>query len=281
MKKPLAALAVIVAAMAAAYTSGAVPSSPSSVGDASCDDDGVQVSYANSYGTTPPPNGYRVVTVVVSGISPSCQGIGGQAAAELTVDLKATSAVVGSAGPTPVNNTTMTLSVDTPPRSAGVDEVYVELDGGSIPVPAECTGMTFDLAIDGTNGRDKLTGDRRRNIIHGLLGDDDITGDDANDCLSSGGGLDRSNGGKGDDVILGADGNDDLKGDAGQDKMYGGNGDDRVDGTTGNDTLFGGPGNDVVMGGVGNDALDGGPGVDECHSNGGNDTFVNCEKVFK
>ena len=71
--------------------------------------------------------------------------------------------------------------------------------------------------VNGSNGRDVLTGTR---------GNDDIDGYRGNDVLIGGAGNDVLNGGKGNDVLIGGSGNDRLEGDQGSDVLVGGAGAD-------------------------------------------------------
>jgi Ca2+-binding RTX toxin-like protein len=73
------------------------------------------------------------------------------------------------------------------------------------------------LPINGTQGRDRLSGTATDNIINGLGGNDTIYGRAGNDTL---------NGGDGDDYMFGGAGNDRLQGGKGQDAMWGGAGAD-------------------------------------------------------
>lgn len=76
----------------------------------------------------------------------------------------------------------------------------------------------FDNIIDGTPGKDVLTGKRSDDLIAGFGG---------NDILIGGAGDDLLNGGSSKDVLRGGKGNDLLDGGAGNDKLFGGEGADQ------------------------------------------------------
>jgi RTX calcium-binding nonapeptide repeat (4 copies)/LVIVD repeat len=87
-----------------------------------------------------------------------------------------------------------------------------------------CAGRK--ATVVGTNGKDKLRGTRKKDVI------------------SAGGGNDKVRGRKGNDLICGGNGRDRLAGGAGKDRIRGG---------AGRDTLLGGPGRDKLRGGAGRD----------------------------
>jgi uncharacterized delta-60 repeat protein len=116
--------------------------------------------------------------------------------------------------------------------------------GGTSGASLKCGGKR--ATIVGTNGRDKLKGTRRADVIVAV------------------GGNDKVDGGGGNDLICGGNGNDSLKGGAGKDKVYGQAGKDSLSGGAGNDTLSGGAGKDHLSGGAGKDRLSGGAGKDRC-----------------
>jgi Ca2+-binding RTX toxin-like protein len=80
----------------------------------------------------------------------------------------------------------------------------------------------------GTNGKDRLEGTRKRDVIVGRGGDDLLVGFQGNDLLCGNGG---------DDTIAGVGGNDLLNGGAGFDVLLG---------MKGNDRAVGGPGRDLM-----------------------------------
>jgi uncharacterized delta-60 repeat protein len=93
------------------------------------------------------------------------------------------------------------------------------------PTPT-CEGKP--ATIVGTQGKDRLQGTRKADVIVALGGNDKIAGRGGDDLVCAG---------AGDDRIKGGDGKDVLRGEAGQDRLTGGGGKDR---------LVGGPGRDTV-----------------------------------
>jgi len=100
--------------------------------------------------------------------------------------------------------------------------------------------------IKGTNSRDRLDGNAKKNSICGFEGNDRINARGKNDFAHGGGGKDRVKGGPGDDTLLGGSGPDVIR---------------AQDGIEGNDTVYGGGGNDTCY-------------VDA------NDYYLSCEEVF-
>src|SRR5689334_4970185 len=115
-----------------------------------------------------------------------------------------------------------------------------------------CAGKK--ATIVGTNGRDRLKGTRKADVIVALGGNDKIDGASGNDIICAG---------AGNDTVSGGNGNDKVYGEAGKDKMSGGAGKDKLSGGAGNDSLSGGKGNDTLLGGNGTDKLNGGAGKDK------------------
>ena len=116
--------------------------------------------------------------------------------------------------------------------------------------------------INGTNGKDNLTGTENRDIIDGrngkdlifgLAGDDTLFGRSGKDTLDGGDGDDELQGNNGKDTLDGGSGNDTLVGGSEKDILVGCNGDDELQGDNGKDTLDGGSGNDTLVGGAGSD----------------------------
>ena len=132
----------------------------------------------------------------------------------------------------------------------GTDEAA--LPGESEPDDTDVVSITWTAVrcdIAGTQGADRLVGNKNGQVICGLGG---------NDRIVAGGGADRVFGDRGNDVIEGNDGND------------------SIEGGRGNDTLRGGDGNDSLKGGAGRDSLDGGKGRDRCTGGPGRDRVSNC-----
>ncbi|HRD64030.1 MAG TPA: hypothetical protein PL137_24235, partial [Nocardioides sp.] len=102
-------------------------------------------------------------------------------------------------------------------------------DTAAAPQPAAtptCGGRT--ATIVGTDGKDRLKGTAKADVIVALGGHDVVKG------LG------------GDDVVCGGDGNDRIQGGAGKDRLYGERGRDRLVGGSGRDRLAGGPDRDTT-----------------------------------
>lgn len=135
---------------------------------------------------------------------------------------------------------------------------------GRVP---RCAGKK--ATIVGTNGRDRLKGTRKADVIVALGGNDKIDGASGNDIICAG---------AGNDTVSGGNGNDKVYGEAGKDKVSGGAGRDKLSGGAGNDTLSGGKGNDTLLGGNGTDKLNGGAGKDKDSGGGGRDRCTGSDK---
>jgi uncharacterized delta-60 repeat protein len=126
--------------------------------------------------------------------------------------------------------------------------------------PPRCAGKR--ATIVGTNGKDKLRGTRKADVIAALGGRDTIKGLGGNDRICAGSGNDRVDAGNGNDRVEGGSGKDSIKGGKGKDRMKGGPGNDLLDGGAGADRLEGQGGRDKLLGRGGRDKLKGGPGKD-------------------
>lgn len=102
-----------------------------------------------------------------------------------------------------------------------------------VPPTATCYGRA--ATITGTDGRDKLKGTRKVDVIVGGDGDDKISGGGRKDFIC---------GGAGNDKLKGGAGKDRLSGEEGDDRLSGGGGVDRLNGGLGSDRCIGGPGRD-------------------------------------
>lgn len=111
-------------------------------------------------------------------------------------------------------------------------------------------------------------------VVNGTKGKDRLTGGDGGDRLNGGGGNDTLIGGDGDDVLVGGSGKDRLSGKNDADILKGGGGDDRLNGGGGDDELIGGSGDDTLKGGPGKDILDGGKGRNTLVGGRDDDIFV-------
>lgn len=195
----------------------------------SCDVDGVHVTYDASYRATPAPAGYRVVTVDLEQVSPTCSG------ATATAELLGGGSSLATAATTVVGSTA-TITFASPPRASDVDGVAVVLAGGVTPVPAACASMAFDHRIVLTGDADTYAASKDRDLVHAGAGADRIDGGNKADCLAGQAGDDALDGGNQDDVLLGDDGDDTLRGGAGDDVLIGGPGTDRCEGGPGRNT---------------------------------------------
>jgi hypothetical protein len=110
--------------------------------------------------------------------------------------------------------------------------------------PKRCHGRR--ATIRGTNGKNKIKGTKKRDVISAGRGKDKIRGRKGNDLICGGGGKDRISGGRGKDKVYGQNGRDTLRGGAGRDKLAGGRGKDRLLGGSAKDRLRGGPGKDFA-----------------------------------
>lgn len=119
--------------------------------------------------------------------------------------------------------------------------------------------LSFDNAIDGSQGQNLLIGGPGTDFITGRGGDDRVVGGD------------------GDDVIDGQSGDDDIEGGLGPDRLTGGKGADTLDGGADADELSGDTGDDLLFGGEADDFLHGGFGFDTCDGGTGTDTIEGCE----
>lgn len=220
--------------------------------DIACDIDGVGVSYGVGFAQNPPPPGFRVSQVVLTGVASSCAGASASVSLYSTPPPSSTAIASGTATvPTAFSGGSVPVDMSPDPLAQDVNWVEVVLAGGTAPTVPECGGIKVDRTYSGSDGPDTITGSNFNDLMSGNGGDDQLYGGNNKDCLLGGPGNDRLYGENGNDVLLGGGGNDSL---------YGGNGDD---------VLYGGPGNDT---------LDGGPGNDTCYVQSG-ETYVNCEAV--
>jgi len=135
--------------------------------------------------------------------------------------------------------------------------------------PNKCAGKK--ATIVGTNGKDKLKGTKKRDVISAGGGKDIVKGRKGNDLICGGKGKDRLTGGRGKDKVLGQARRDRLRGGPGKDKLKGGKGKDRLAGGPGKDKLKGGRGKDRLLGQAGRDLLRGGSGKDKLKGGPGKD----------
>jgi Ca2+-binding RTX toxin-like protein len=135
--------------------------------------------------------------------------------------------------------------------------------GGAAPEPT-CFGSA--ATISGLDGRGRVEGTPRADVIIAGQGADTVDAGGGNDLICAGAGADR---------IAGGVGSDRVEAGAGDDTVEGGNGSDRVDGGSGRDTLIGERGNDVLLGGAGSrDFTDSGLGDDTVFGGAGDEDQV-------
>lgn len=247
-----------------------------------CDVDGVDVGYHTAY-RSGGPLGYDVPAAVVSNISwPSCSGAtltvvlgDGTTHDRATGGLKLDPSLPQNSGliTTANGNATVTVperlksSSSSPAGAEWISEVGVTLDGGTTPVPVECTGMQFANVFVGTTGDDTINGTNPAgDLLYGLTGTDRITSMQGDDCLITG--TDAQG-----DTITAGNGNNVVRTGGGADSISVGNGTNRIYAYGGNDT--------ITVGNGKNNLIDGGDGTDICNvpRSAKNPTFVSCERV--
>ena len=214
--------------------------------DASCDVDGVGVSYDASYTSIPASNaGFHVARATVTDVSSTCMG------ADVTVELTGRGQLLAMGTSDDVTATPVLVSFDAAPPAHQVDGVHVEIAGGTTPIPEECfaRSMTFDRFQSLTQAANHHPGSKDRDLLYGREGNDTLRGDNQHDC---------------------------LVGQAGNDQLVGDNHDDVLIGGAGDDTLDGGNNDDLLVGGAGADTFKGGAGRDECRGDAA-DTYISCE----
>jgi Ca2+-binding RTX toxin-like protein len=82
--------------------------------------------------------------------------------------------------------------------------------------------------MDGSDGKDTLTGTLNNDTINGLKGDDMLSGSEGNDVINGGEGIDTLNGNEGNDLLYGDAGDDKLSDNLGSNQFYGGDGKDTI-----------------------------------------------------
>jgi Ca2+-binding RTX toxin-like protein len=134
-----------------------------------------------------------------------------------------------------------------------------------------------NVAIVGTNRRDRISGSNVADRMFGFRQDDRLSGANGRDCVDGAGGRDRLSGSRGNDLLLGGAARDRVSGGPGRDRLRGGGGRDVVNGAAGNDRLFGGGGKDTLSAGRGRDRVFGGAGNDRINAaTVGPRQFVDC-----
>jgi Ca2+-binding RTX toxin-like protein len=127
------------------------------------------------------------------------------------------------------------------------------------------------VVLGGTEGNDKLYGDKGIDTLWGDAGDDYLNAGTESDDVFGGEGDDIIEDPFGDDVLRGNQGNDVISSARGADLMFGEQGVDvilvgqdasEVFAGTGDDFVLGGAGKDFLLGNEGNDWMEGGAGFD-------------------
>ncbi|MFD1302084.1 peroxidase family protein, partial [Methylobacterium marchantiae] len=118
------------------------------------------------------------------------------------------------------------------------------------------------FVLGGTEGNDRLYGDKGIDTLWGDGGDDYLNAGMESDNVFGGDGDDIIEDPFGDDVLRGNLGNDVINGGSGLDLLFGDAGQDFIMGVTDTKEVFGGLGNDFILGGSAPDALLGNEGDD-------------------
>ena len=138
------------------------------------------------------------------------------------------------------------------------------------------------VVMGGTEGDDRLHGDRGIDTLWGDGGNDYLNGGTESDDVFGGTGDDIIEDPFGDDILRGNDGNDVITSARGFDLMFGEHGSDAI--FIGQDAgeAFGGEGTDFILGGAGGDLILGNEGDDWLEGGAGFDTLVgdNSELFF-
>jgi hypothetical protein len=125
--------------------------------------------------------------------------------------------------------------------------------------------------LGGTEGNDRIYGDKGIDTLWGDGGDDYLNGGTESDDVFGGEGDDIIEDPFGDDVLRGQHGNDVITSSRGADLMFGGEGSDvlmlgqdaaEAFGDEGDDFILGGAGKDFILGNEGDDWIEGGAGFD-------------------
>ena len=148
-----------------------------------------------------------------------------------------------------------------------------ELPGDDIPPECEHLREKIVNVIHGTEGKDKIKGTTKSDLIFAYGGDDVIDASSDDDCVVLGSGNNTVYAEGGDDVIIGGTGNDTIYGGSGDDIIYAGGGNNKIYAGSGNDIIYGGPGDDYIEGGSGDDLIWGGAGNDTILGGSGKDTI--------
>lgn len=118
------------------------------------------------------------------------------------------------------------------------------------------------VVLGGTEGNDRLIGDKGIDTLWGDGGDDYLNGGMESDQIFGGDGDDVIEDPFGDEFIRGGEGNDAISGGPGLDILFGGGGKDFITHSTDPAEVFAGRGDDFVLGGSAGDGLMGNEGDD-------------------
>lgn len=225
-----------------------------------CDTTGVHVGYATKWEAAPAPGRFVVATATVDSIQqPTCEG------ATVTVILRHVDGAtqqttdLATASATLATSTTQTLEFAPGPTAQEVNDVFVELRGGTTPIPPECEAMKLKSVLVATTGDDTINGLKGGVLVYALSGNDNVHTSSSGDCVVGEDGNNKVTGGNAADVVLLGDGTNTVVAGSGNDVVKVGDGNNNhISGGNGEDTLY--------IGGGNNNHVDGGSGTKNvCH----------------
>lgn len=151
--------------------------------------------------------------------------------------------------------------------------VFDLIMGIVIDLPDACDfiNLSGKFPIFGTEGRDRINGTSRNDVIVTFGGNDRVDSGAGNDCIVGGDGAKQYDGGSGNDVIIAGNGNNNLDGGSGNDIIQSGDGNNKINAGAGNDSVISGSGNDQIVAGAGDDTIRAGGGNDKVDAESGND----------
>jgi RTX calcium-binding nonapeptide repeat (4 copies) len=168
-------------------------------------------------------------------------------------------------------------------RACIANVLFEGSDGGDARTLASGGGTGLGYGgpdrLEGSSGRDCLSGGADDDVLDGGGGHDDLTGRSGSDALRGGDGSDQLAGGDGDDVLEGGADRDGLGGGPGDDVLRGGGGTDILIGSAGRNRYFGGAGADLIGSANGRaEDVDCGGGRDRVRADR-RDRLRGCERV--
>jgi Ca2+-binding RTX toxin-like protein len=193
-------------------------------------------------------------------------------------------------GPRVINLQNQSTSTSSSSPSSEKQSSLGQLKSAIFAELANCIASRECRPIMGSEGDDRITGDKDSNVFIGLGGNDIIRGGTGDNIIIGGGGDNQLYGGAGNNIIVSSG--------QGITQMYGGNKSNILIAGQGTTLLVAGKGNDKLYGGGGNNIFIGGPGADyfACGSGGttggsksvvvnfnasqGDDTDGNCGTVL-